>query len=62
MTIGAGFHLIKMKEHRPAKLRPIEEVKEAIRMNLEAKYIEEKLPDYLDNLKKQAEVKIVSQP
>jgi len=62
MTIGAGFHLIKMQEHRPAKLRPLKEVEEAIRMNLEAKYIEEKLPDYLDNLKKQAGVKIVSQP
>ena len=62
MTIGAGFHLIKMLEHRPARIRSLEEVEEAIRLNLEAKHIEEKLPAYLDNLKKQAGVKILSQP
>lgn len=62
MTIGAGFHLIKMLEHRPAKLRPLQEVEEAIRLNLEAQYIEEKLPAYLVDLKKEAGVRIVSQP
>ncbi len=59
MTIGAGLHLIKMLEHRPAKLRSLKEVEIAIRRNLEAKYLEQKLPAYLDKLKAQAGVKIV---
>ena len=59
MTIGAGLHLIKMIEHRPSKLRPLKDVEIAIRRNLEAKYIEQKLPAYLENLKRQAGVKLV---
>ena len=62
MTIGAGLHLIKMLEHIPAKVRPLIEVEEVIRINLEAKFIGQKLPDYLDELKKSASVKILSQP
>ncbi len=59
MTIGAGLHLVKMVEHYPSKLRPLTEVETLIRRNLEAKYVEGKLPAYLENLKQQAGVKIV---
>ena len=62
MAIGAGLHLIKMIEHRPAKLRPLQEVEAAIRLNLEAKYIEQRLPGYLERLKKEARVKIQLAP
>ncbi len=58
ITIGEGMHLVKMLEHRPAKLRPLEEVEAFIRANLEAQYIEKRLPQYIKDLKKTAKVKI----
>lgn len=61
MTIGAGLHLVKMVEHYPSKLQPLKEVEALIRRNLEAKYVEQRLPAYLDNLKKQAGVKIINE-
>lgn len=62
MTIGAGLHLIKKLEHRPEKLRPLSEVQDAIRLNLEAKYVEARLPDYLSRIKKEAKVEILVEP
>ncbi|MCS1409171.1 MAG: Foldase protein PrsA 3 [Verrucomicrobia subdivision 3 bacterium] len=61
MTIGAGLHLVKILEHRLAKLRPLKEVEAFIRTNLEAKFIEKKLPKYLEDLKKGAGVKFMTE-
>lgn len=62
MIIGAGFHLIKMLAHHPAKRLPIDEVKPNIVRNLETRFIEKNLPDYVAKLKKEAEVTLLSQP
>jgi peptidyl-prolyl cis-trans isomerase C len=62
LTIGAGLHLVKMLEHIPAKVRPLSEVETAIRRNLEGKYLEERLPAYLDKLMADANVKITNEP
>ena len=62
LTIGAGLHLVKMLEHIPAKVRPLSEVETAIRRNLEGKYLEERLPAYLDKLMADANVKFTIEP
>ncbi len=61
MTIGAGLHLVKMLEHRPAKLRPLKEVEPIIRRRAEATFVEQRLPDYLEKLKREARVKYVNE-
>lgn len=60
ITIGEGMHLVKMLDHKPARLRPLQEVETFIRTQLETKYINKKMPQYLENLKKAAAVKIFS--
>lgn len=62
LTIGAGLHLVKMLEQRPQRLRPLREVESAIRRNLVAKFVEERLPAYLEKIKREAGVKIINQP
>lgn len=58
IVIGEGMHLVQMLEHKPARLRPLQEVETFIRERLEAKYINQKMPQYLENLKEDASVKI----
>lgn len=58
ITIGEGMHLVKMLDHKPASLRPLQEVETFIRTQLETKYINKKMPQYLENLKKSAAVQI----
>lgn len=60
ITIGEGMHLVKMLDRKPARLRPLQEVETFIRAQLEAKYVNKKMPQYLENLKKAAAVKIFS--
>lgn len=60
ITIGEGMHLVKMLDRKPARLRPLQEVETFIQAQLEAKYVNKKMPQYLENLKKAAAVKIFS--
>lgn len=60
ITIGEGMHLVKMLDHKPARLRPLQEVETFIRAQLEANYVNKKMPQYIENLKKAAVVKIFS--
>lgn len=60
ITIGEGMHLVKMLDHKPARLRLLQEVETFIQARLEAEYVNKKMPQYLENLKKAAAVKIFS--
>ena len=60
ITIGEGMHLVKMLDRKPARLRPLQEVETFIQAQLEAQYVNKKMPQYLKDLKKAAAVKIFS--
>jgi peptidyl-prolyl cis-trans isomerase C len=54
-----GFHIIKVLEIKPAGKKPFSEVKDDIKKYLEQKEVQKLLPDYFDNLKKEAKVQIL---
>ena len=53
-----GYHVVWMKEHKPAKVKKLPEVSNDIRKYLQAGKFEKQLPVYFERLKKQARVQI----
>lgn len=54
-----GFHVVWMKERKPARVKPLKEVANDIRKHLQAKNFARELPGYFERIKKQAGVKIL---
>ena len=53
-----GYHVVWMKERKPAKVKKLAEVSNDIRKYLQAGKFEQKLPAYFERLKKEAKVQI----
>ena len=53
-----GYHVVWMKERKPAKVKKLAEVSNDIRKYLQAGKFEKELPAYFERLKKQARVQI----
>ncbi len=45
-----GYHILQVEEHKAAGIRPLEEVRESIRLQLGAELAAEQLPDVLDQI------------
>ncbi len=54
-----GFHVIKVEERRGEGLRPIDEVRPAIRRMLEGEAVQKAVDDWADKLRAQAKVKMM---
>jgi len=54
-----GFHVVWMKERKPARVKKIDEVRNEIRKLLQAKNFARELPKYFERIKQQAGVKIL---
>ena len=53
-----GYHIVKILERTPKEYQPFEEVSDPINLQLEAEYVQRLLQEYLENLKKGADIKI----
>jgi parvulin-like peptidyl-prolyl isomerase len=56
-----GFHLALMHEHRPAGVRPLEEVRDGIEETLYAQKRQRLIEQYLDKLRAKAEISTAGQ-
>ncbi len=56
-----GYHLIKVTEKIPAKQTPFAEISERLREALRQQEVQKMLPDYMEQVKKEAGVEIISQ-
>jgi parvulin-like peptidyl-prolyl isomerase len=57
-----GFHIIQVIDHQPATKMKLEEVGDRIREFLTEQEVKERLPKYLEKLKEDASVQIISVP
>lgn len=55
-----GYHIIKCDDKKPERVVPFEEVKDRISQHLERKAFQSKLTEYIESLKKNADIKIVT--
>ena len=55
----AGFHIVRMLEHKRARTKPFTEVREDIRKHLQAEAYAKALPEYFTRLKKENGVRIL---
>lgn len=60
VTTRFGYHVIKLLERIPARRIPLAEVKERIRDQLLQEVVEKELPAYIEKLKKEMGVEILS--
>ena len=56
---GFGFHIIKLNETRPPEQAPFEEVKESIQKHLFMEEANSKVQDYIDGLRRKADIKLM---
>lgn len=55
---GTGYHIVKLIKILPKEYQPFSEVAERIKVQLEAEYVQNLLPDYLSKLKQEAALEI----
>jgi len=55
---ATGFYILKLYEIIPQKLHPLEEIKDSVKAIVTSEELQKRLPDYLEKLKKEAEVVI----
>ena len=55
-----GFHIIKLIEKIPPATTPLERVQDRIRDGLKERGVQEKLPEFLESLRKEAGVEVIS--
>ena len=60
VTTAYGFHIIKLNEKIPANKVEYDKVEKEIKERLENMEIQKQLPDYLEKLKTEAKVQIIS--
>lgn len=54
-----GYHVIKLVEKTPAGMMPLEKVADKIRIGLQREAVQKKLPEYVEQLKKDAAVQVL---
>ena len=58
INTGSGYHVVKLIKKLPKGYQPFSEVSERINLQLEAENVEKLLPEYLDKLKREANIEI----
>ena len=58
VNTGSGYHVVKLIQKLPKEYQPFSEVSERIKLQLEAENVQKLLPEYLDKLKREANIKI----